>query len=142
MDARPLASGAEEFEDIFGVVRENVPRRTAHITALSLCRDDSGAVTVNQSTQERLDLSGYESLLPVREDDPAGVLPAGAVLREETRPMFPVVRYLGASSVGPLVNASTSARRYRLDRCCALGDYPGVSGVEGDPKLVDPAQVI
>jgi hypothetical protein len=94
---------------------------------------------VNQASDERLDVIGHDPTLPVCELNAAEVFPPLAVLRDEARPVLPVVRDLDDSCVATPQHVRSSLARYRFDGGSAFGDDAGVDGIERDPQTPDSA---
>src|ERR1700683_1115032 len=78
---------------------------------------------MKQSPGEVAGIPGHDDPLPCLQLDPAQVLPARGVLRQETRPVPGVARPLGAAR--PLLRADLVARPDRAHRSHAFLDQPG-----------------
>jgi hypothetical protein len=88
MDTGRLTGDAEELEDVFGAVRECVPRRSPHVCPFSFHGDDPRSVAVDEPAKKRLDVCGHDSVRYPQAPHPAragGDAPVSQIHPEQVR---------------------------------------------------------
>jgi hypothetical protein len=115
--------------DVVGHVGEVV----AHAHDTAIVRDDAAAVTVDQTKDELLGGLIDEHLLPGFEGYPPIVFSAGAMLRQETWPVFRVQGYLNAPF--QTLHRRALALHQHVDGLATSIDNCGILLVQDDPQF-------
>lgn len=138
-DSERIAALAEESLDVLRLVAECVPRRSPNVGALALGRDDSGAVAMNQPSDEWFAGGGDDRVLPRLQRDRSQVLPARSMLRDEARPVLRPHRYVDASTAGAGRGVCAIVWKHCAQSRTAVFDDCWIGGIKSDTHPPDAA---